>query len=351
MSSNKRGSTYSVVHRLLRTLQHIPRQREGAAPRIGTSDLLKRLEEEGFDISLRTLQRDLRELQAIFPDLRNDGNRDALGWFWAADAEQVNIPSMDTVQALALKLANHFLQPVMPGLIAPLEKYLTAAERILGAEQTAVLERIRFVPRSMPLQAAAIPPAVVEIVLTALAEKRRIRVRYASRSGGAPGEYVLSPLGVVLRNEVAYLLATAWEYQDVRHYALHRFDPRHVELLDEPVTEPDGFDLDRTLNEGAFQYRLGEEPLTLVLRMREETAAHLRETPLADDQQMESAEGCDGSWIRIRATVADTLQLRWWLLGLGANVEVEAPESLRREIVGQLGEALGLYERGQSTAS
>lgn len=332
-----------VVHRLLRTLQLIPRHREGAAPRIGTGDLLKRLEEEGFDISLRTLQRDLKALQAIFPDLRNDGNRDALGWFWAADAEQVNIPSMDPVQALALKLADHFLQPVMPGLIAPLEKYLAAAERILGSEQTAVLERIRFVPRSMPLQAAAIPPAVVEIVLTALAEKRRIRVRYASRSGGAPGEYVLSPLGVVLRNEVAYLLATAWDYQDVRHYALHRFDPAHLELLEEPVTEPDGFDLDRLLNEGAFQYRMSEEPLTLVLRMREETAAHLRETPLADDQQMEPAEGCDGSWVRIRATVADTLQLRWWLLGLGANVEVEAPEALRGEIACQIREALGYY--------
>ncbi len=335
-----------MVHRLLRTLQLIPRHREGAAPRIGTGDLLKRLEEEGFSLSLRTLQRDLRELQAVFPDLRNDGNRDALGWFWAADAEQVNIPSMDTVQALALKLAEHFLQPVMPGLIAPLEKYLTAAERILGSEQMAVLERIRIVPRSMPLQAADIPPAVVEIVLTALAERRRIRVRYASRSGGAPGEYMLSPLAVVLRNEVAYLLATAWEYQDVRHYALHRFDPEHLELLAEPVTEPDGFDLDRILNEGALQYRLDEQPLALVLRMREETATHLQETPLASDQRIEAAEGCDGKWVRIRATVANTLQLRWWLLGLGANVEVEAPESLRREILGQLGEALGLYESG-----
>lgn len=33
----------------------------------------------------------------------------------------------------------------------------------------------------------------------------------------------------------------------------------------------------------------------------------------------------------VRATVADTTQLRWWLLGFGEKVEVLKPKRLREE--------------------
>ncbi|MHB8493736.1 MAG: WYL domain-containing protein [Casimicrobiaceae bacterium] len=57
-------------------------------------------------------------------------------------------------------------------------------------------------------------------------------------------------------------------------------------------------------------------------------ADHLQETPLSEDQTIEDA--ADGR-VRVRASVLDTPQLRWWLLGIADGVEVVAPAALRRE--------------------
>jgi predicted DNA-binding transcriptional regulator YafY len=52
----------------------------------------------------------------------------------------------------------------------------------------------------------------------------------------------------------------------------------------------------------------------------------------------------DNGHQRLRATVPDTAQIRWWLLGLGDNVEVIAPASLREAIRDRLSAALDAYQ-------
>jgi hypothetical protein len=53
----------------------------------------------------------------------------------------------------------------------------------------------------------------------------------------------------------------------------------------------------------------------------------LRETPIGDDQTL-TAHREDR--VRLRASVPDTPQLRWWLLAFGDTVTVEAPAALRQ---------------------
>jgi predicted DNA-binding transcriptional regulator YafY len=52
------------------------------------------------------------------------------------------------------------------------------------------------------------------------------------------------------------------------------------------------------------------------------------ECRLADDQKIKPY---DDDCIIIEATVPDTYDLRWWLMGFGDQVEVLAPKSLRDE--------------------
>jgi len=56
----------------------------------------------------------------------------------------------------------------------------------------------------------------------------------------------------------------------------------------------------------------------------------LRESPLVENQVIK--ELSDGKF-ELTASVEDTLQLRWWLNGFGARVEVLAPKALRQEYV------------------
>ena len=69
--------------------------------------------------------------------------------------------------------------------------------------------------------------------------------------------------------------------------------------------------------------------ISLKVSFTEEAAAHLVETPLSKDQRM--IDQGDG-WILIEATVQDTAELRWWLLGFGNQLEVKLPIRLRKEM-------------------
>jgi predicted DNA-binding transcriptional regulator YafY len=59
-----------------------------------------------------------------------------------------------------------------------------------------------------------------------------------------------------------------------------------------------------------------------------DVAQHLYETPLSIDQKLEEA---DVEHVRVTATVKDSQQLRWWLLGFGGQVKIQAPARLSDE--------------------
>ena len=54
-------------------------------------------------------------------------------------------------------------------------------------------------------------------------------------------------------------------------------------------------------------------------------------------------EAQEDGWMRVTATVNDTWQLQWWLLGQGADVEVCKPEKLRTKIINSIKNALFNY--------
>ena len=71
-----------------------------------------------------------------------------------------------------------------------------------------------------------------------------------------------------------------------------------------------------------------EKKIRVELLFDATTGFHLSETPLSQDQKFQQEKA---GKIRIIASVADTEQLRWWILGFGESVEVLKPKSLREE--------------------
>ena len=74
---------------------------------------------------------------------------------------------------------------------------------------------------------------------------------------------------------------------------------------------------------------------------RGNTGFHLSETPVSKDQKYKEEKN---GKIRISGTVADTEQLRWWILGFGENVEVIKPKILRDEISKRIKLASAIYK-------
>jgi predicted DNA-binding transcriptional regulator YafY len=79
----------------------------------------------------------------------------------------------------------------------------------------------------------------------------------------------------------------------------------------------------------------------VVLRFDREAGEHLWDTPLSVDQQI---IGLPDGRMEVRATVTDSLQLRWWLLGFADGVEVVEPARLRDQLATKLRQAAARYD-------
>jgi predicted DNA-binding transcriptional regulator YafY len=314
-----------LFYRQLLMLQRIPRFPKKTSAR----DLGDFLKEKGFDVSIRTIQRDLKEMAETFPDLRGDGKKDMQGWSWLRETTVHDIPNINEPMAFTFHLAETFLANLIPpSALQLLQPYFAHSKDILrhsrGYAQWG--RHVRILSRTQPLIPAGIPREVIEVVYESLFRQKQFRGRYRKR-GGDEAEYVFHPLGIIFRESVIYLVATVWEYQDPLHFALHRF--KHCEPLPGDAVPPTDFNLDAYLASGTFQYPEVEGgKIKLVAFFSSGAADHLAETPLSDDQELNPKK--DGR-VEVSATVTDSSQLRWWLLGFGDYVEVVRPKKLRVE--------------------
>lgn len=312
---------------------------------ITASDLGKRLREAtGGEITQRSLQRDLRKLEESFPGLQCKVRGREHSWSWSKDSPRWNSPGMDLHTALSFRfMESHLTRLLPPAVLKHLQRYFTEARSVLAGHpegnDAGWQERVRIVTGELPRLAPQIPAGVPEVVYEALFTGRQLEITYQGAGMDRPaGPYLLNPQGLVQSRQVVYLVATAWDYEEVRHFALHRI--RWARLLKTPVRRPPDFRLDDHLARGEFEVTLGARPLALRLSVNRAAAFYLGELPLSKDQKIKP-EGPDRSVVT--ATVSDTRALRRWLLGQGEWVTVLGPRELREEMAGILRKALRGY--------
>jgi predicted DNA-binding transcriptional regulator YafY len=295
------------------------------------AELRDKLEAGGHPIDVRSVQRDLIKLSASFP-LECDEGKPA-GWFWQRRNLQLSIPGMDLGTALTYELLARYLAPILPrGMIRDLEPYFRQARSALDALQSDPLgrwsKRIAVITPGQQLIPPAVSPEVREIVYEALLRNKRFEVGYRSLDSEHFKPYVVNPLGLVYRQGVLYLVATLWEYPDIRLLVLHRMSG--AKLRGEDASSIDGFDFERYVqHEKSMEYPAGKD-VALELIVEPWLARHLEECRLSENQVVTQIR--QGSQFRVKATVPETEQLYWWLSGLGTNVEVRKPASGRRRM-------------------
>ena len=310
--------------------------------KITATDLTSRLRKEGFDISKRSVERNLQTLSQIFP-LQSDERVRPYGWSWSRDANMFSIPTMSPVQALTLSLARDQLTSLLPvSLMKTLAPYFKCADNVLLNGESAKnmadwRDKVAIVSSNQPLIPPEYDENIVETVHEALLAERQLEIDYARPGVDDVKTHIIHPLGLVQRGAVIYLVVTMYSYNDIRILALHRV--RSANMLDEPSRVPEGFCLGEYIAGGAFGFAENNTLIPLVVRLDAAAAAHLRETPLSEDQELVD----EGETVCIRATVFDSPQLRWWLRAFGDQAEVLEPLSLRAEFAEMVGMMRKLY--------
>lgn len=319
---------------MLRMLPRAPRK-------LAASEICRRLEDLGLGATLRTVQRDLQALSLSFP-IDSDQAK-PIGWSWRADAAGLDIPGMDGHTALTFALVQSYMQKLLPATtLSHMRPWFQYAEGVLQAGATSMAEwqdKVRVITKAPSLQSPAIDPGVQAVVYDCLMQGKQVQVTYQAISNDeVPKTYPAHPLGLVVREQVVYLVCTIKEHTDIRFLALHRVSV--AQALDDVARIPEGFDIDEVAarNLGIL---VSDQPMRLEMKLSKLVAKYLEETPLSNDQQLSPL---DNAWVNLQATVLDSAQIRNWILSLGAEAVVVRPVSIRDDIMKILDDMNSAYK-------
>ena len=331
-SDNRHGA--ATTARQWQVLSQLQRNRW-----VGTTHIFEQLIMAGFDISLRTVQRDLNALAKRFPIEKNNANPQ--GWRWCDDAPLQSLPHMNLSQAVAFNMVEANLTQLLPPVILDeLFPWFDLARRQLKNSKVthSWIDRVRIEPATQPLIAPHINLESKDNIYHALFYQLQIKACYTRGDKSQASEYTLNPIAIIQRGVIIYLVATRTDDPDaiIRTFALHRF--ASVEILDSAAKTPDNFQLDHYLDAGGmgFSHPLFSElpnhgkNTAIELQFTKQAGRSLTESKLSDDQIVILNED---DTLTIQATVNLTSQLVWWLRGFGTGLLNAKPELLHQAVL------------------
>lgn len=282
---------------------------------------------EEFEVSVRTIYRDIEELSAAGVPIYGesgpgggfrlvDGYRTRLTGLAADEAEAVFMIGMPgAANALGLGAA---AETAGRKLLASLPPALSDGAGRLGA-------RFHLDPVEWYHQAAAAPllPALARAVL----DCRMVSMVYESWTAVRP--WRVEPLGLVLKAASWYLVARGGEA--VRIYKVGAV--RELTVEDASFERPADFDLGVYWHAELARFEASLRPGTAELRVSPEGCARLARLGRFAAEAVAAAGPPDADgWRVVRLPIENVAHASRQLLGIGPELEVTAPPALREDV-------------------
>lgn len=303
---------------------------------ISTTEIRNRVLDKGYNVTAKTIQRDLQGISSIFPITSVEDTK-PYKWSWLEESDILDIPCMDQKTALTFHMIDEYLSSMLPrSVLQFLKPYFSRGRAILDETNESTLskwsQKTAVIPKGQPLLKAEFNEQVRDVVYDGLLGGKQILITYKRLGAKKSKTYPIHPLGLVFRNEVIYLVAIAKDYKEPAQFPLHRI--QKAELTEMDVVIPEGISLKSYIERGEFSFPYAETPeeekINLEAVLDKYYGRRLEETPISKDQKLEALSE---EKILLKATVSNSLELREWLRGFGDSVEVVSPASLRDEFM------------------
>jgi predicted DNA-binding transcriptional regulator YafY len=286
------------------------------------------------------LEVDMRTVQRYVAALRDSAGIDVehAGGRWRIGKRSLLPPlQLDHYQATLLLVAVRLLQQVRteqdPALVGALAHLSRALSVPIVSEY---LRRTLVAAERQPADSERLK--VERAVIDGFVAHREIEVRYVDAKGNETRRdlrpYFIQPTA---EGRHIYVFARDSVSQEVRSFRLDRI--RAARLLPTTFTVPDDFDIDSVLG-ASWAIWQGAGGDRVVLRFPARARQWVDESPWPSRTVR---KGLPDGGIEVRLEVAGEIEMRPWLLGWGANVEVLQPASLREFMAGTHAAAAALY--------
>lgn len=282
--------------RLIALLRLIPR----APGRIATTTVLEKLKDDGFSVSLRTVQRDLDRLSIPFA-LQRDESSPSFRWSLSENAYRFvghghshgtgTVPRRKPPKTLLPQRVLYQLGP----------QFRMGRDYLDNLENNGLAHwarRVRAHPNGKSWQPVQIASQVWEQTSTGLLEQKQLQINYLSRSKTELKRLLIHPAGLVSRHAISYLIGSVNGYDDLRQFALHRI--HQAECLEAAARAHDDFQIDNYIRQD-LNTTAPIEQVELVADVSPQVAWLLNETPLSQQQSLTPIS--DSPWQRLHAQV------------------------------------------------
>ncbi|HVJ67101.1 MAG TPA: WYL domain-containing transcriptional regulator [Caulifigura sp.] len=298
------------------------------------------------EVSHRTMFRDLKILQKSgVPVLYDDQRR---GYFMPA-ASFLPPTDLTLQEALALIVLTQELgdrDRGIPFQEAARKASLKFMSNIAGqlksyiGEVTAAV-RVRTEARH-PLDEAR---GHYEVMQQALADKRKVRLRYNSHYERREIGLLLSPYGMLFSRRSWYVIGRSSLHRSIRTFHLGRI--LESTLTDDAYKMPPRFSLSRHLGLAWHLIREPSKKLRVVVRFQPLVASNVAEVTWHPTQLVKRN---DNGTVDFSVTVEGLGEIAWWILGYGDQAEVLEPRELR-EIVAERVRGMTAIYSGDAVAT
>ncbi len=289
-----------------------------------------------LEISLATFKRDLEYMRSRL-NTPIVWDRDLNGYRYDKAVAVQELPGLwfSDAEIYALLTMQRLLESLEPGLlgphVAPLLERLKAAIGSGAHPTTEVHKRIRILHSAK----RTVPPQFFQVAAAAVLQRRRLQITYYSRARDEETRRAISPQRLIHYRENWYVDAWCHLREDIRSFAVDAI--RDATPLEEPALELTEQQLDAVLAAG-YGIFSGRDVQWAKLRFSPQRARWVAAEQWHPQQRAHSHP--DGSYV-LEIPYSDSRELLMDILKHGADVDVEAPPELRR----QVGEALHVAAR------
>lgn len=309
-----------------------------------TAEIHQSLIQEGYDISKRTVQRDLEKL-AEWAALEYEEDEDGLRR-WFRDVKKPDV--MDVVpasEAFLLVLSEKLLRKTVPiNLSAKLEEWLNKAEARLSAKHlfSSWKSKVHVVSDSYPLiyDERHIGEEYRAIIYNCVLNEEQLSIDYLPAKSGKTKSYRLNPLGLIIRDQSHYLVATKSDTPEIPQlFLFHRIS--YADRTYAEITKPSSFTVEEYLAKNPTGWLLESVAHEVVLKVKQHALDVLSHNKLAVNQAIKNI---DEIWSEVRFTNVQTYDLVAWILRYGDDVVVLAPDTLVKRVKEKLINSINNYK-------
>jgi predicted DNA-binding transcriptional regulator YafY len=315
----------NTQHRQIIILQNIPRYPK----KICTRELLEKVNAQGIEASMRTIQRDLERMSGsgLFA-IGADASSKPIGWYLMKDSPEPDLSVMDINTAIAFELMRISVEELLPRTTRQhIEPYFSLARQLLEGRNnwykkiaysrkpdTSLLD---ITEEDRDLLFEAIDKEMCISASIGHFNENQITYKFAD---------VIHPLGLMVSERRTYLVFTLYAGKKIFSAPLHRI--QQVSILPQKVLPPKNFDLEYYVNSDPLS-RCYERSIQVVMEVSNSVANYLYENPLGYHQEIITL---DRNRYRVSATVDDTDQLRSTLRSFGEGASIISPEKIKFQI-------------------